>query len=67
MMPRDGACGQQGSPPCSHLVHMVQASGLLTAFGRKVRHMGLEYLLTGLVALGIAVYLAIALLKPDKF
>jgi K+-transporting ATPase KdpF subunit len=29
--------------------------------------MGLEYLLTGLVALGIAVYLAIALLKPDKF
>lgn len=29
--------------------------------------MGLEYLLTGLVAFGIAVYLAIALLKPDKF
>lgn len=29
--------------------------------------MNLEYLLTGLVALGIAVYLAIALLRPDKF
>jgi K+-transporting ATPase KdpF subunit len=28
---------------------------------------GLEYLLTGLVALGIAVYLVIALLYPDKF
>jgi K+-transporting ATPase KdpF subunit len=29
--------------------------------------MGLEYLLTGLVALGIAIYLVIALLRPDKF
>jgi hypothetical protein len=28
---------------------------------------GVEYLLTGLVALGIAIYLAIALLYPDKF
>jgi K+-transporting ATPase KdpF subunit len=28
---------------------------------------GVEYLLTGLVALGIAIYLAIALLRPDKF
>ena len=28
---------------------------------------GLEYLLTGLVALGIAIYLVIALLRPDKF
>jgi K+-transporting ATPase KdpF subunit len=28
---------------------------------------GLEYLLTGLVALGIGIYLAIALLRPDKF
>jgi K+-transporting ATPase KdpF subunit len=27
----------------------------------------LEYLLTGLVALGIAIYLAVALLRPDKF
>jgi K+-transporting ATPase KdpF subunit len=28
---------------------------------------GIEYLLTGLVALGIGVYLMIALLRPDKF
>ena len=28
---------------------------------------GVEYLLTGLVALGIAIYLVIALLYPDKF
>ncbi|MGO8951068.1 MAG: potassium-transporting ATPase subunit F [Ktedonobacterales bacterium] len=28
---------------------------------------GLEYLLTGLVALGIAIYLVIALLYPDRF
>jgi K+-transporting ATPase KdpF subunit len=29
--------------------------------------MNFEYLLTGLVALGIAIYLAVALLRPDKF
>ncbi|HKV85512.1 MAG TPA: potassium-transporting ATPase subunit F [Ktedonobacterales bacterium] len=29
--------------------------------------MGLEYILVGLVALGVAVYLALALLRPDKF
>jgi K+-transporting ATPase KdpF subunit len=29
--------------------------------------MGLEYILTGFVALGIGVYLVIALLRPDKF
>jgi K+-transporting ATPase KdpF subunit len=29
--------------------------------------MNLEYLLTGLVALGIAIYLTVALLRPDKF
>lgn len=29
--------------------------------------MGLEYLLTGLVALFVAVYLVVALLRPDKF
>lgn len=29
--------------------------------------MNLEYLLTGLVALGVAIYLAVALLRPDKF
>lgn len=29
--------------------------------------MGLEYLLTGLVALFIAIYLVVALLRPDKF
>ena len=29
--------------------------------------MGLEYLLTGLVALAVAVYLVVALLRPDKF
>jgi K+-transporting ATPase KdpF subunit len=28
---------------------------------------GIEYLLTGLVALGVAIYLMIALLRPDKF
>ena len=29
--------------------------------------MGLEYILTGIVALGIGIYLVIALLRPDKF
>jgi len=29
--------------------------------------MGLEYLLTGLVALAVAVYLVVALLRPDTF
>jgi K+-transporting ATPase KdpF subunit len=29
--------------------------------------MNIEYLLAGLVALGIAIYLAIALLRPDAF
>jgi K+-transporting ATPase KdpF subunit len=29
--------------------------------------MNLEYLLTGLVALAIGVYLVIALLRPEKF
>lgn len=29
--------------------------------------MGLEFLLTGLVALFVAVYLVVALLRPDKF
>jgi K+-transporting ATPase KdpF subunit len=29
--------------------------------------MNLEYLIVGLVALGLAIYLAIALLKPDHF
>lgn len=29
--------------------------------------MHLEYLLVGLVALAVAVYLAVALLRPDKF
>jgi len=29
--------------------------------------MAIEYLLVGLVALGIGIYLAIALLRPDKF
>jgi K+-transporting ATPase KdpF subunit len=29
--------------------------------------MGIEYILTGIVALGIGVYLVIALLRPDKF
>lgn len=29
--------------------------------------MGLEFILTGLVALGIAIYLVVALLRPDKF
>ena len=29
--------------------------------------MGLEYILTGIVALGIGIYLVVALLRPDKF
>jgi K+-transporting ATPase KdpF subunit len=29
--------------------------------------MAVEFILTGLVALGIAIYLVIALLRPDKF
>jgi K+-transporting ATPase KdpF subunit len=29
--------------------------------------MAVEFILTGLVALGIAVYLVVALLRPDKF
>lgn len=29
--------------------------------------MNLEYILVGLVALAVAVYLAVALLRPDKF
>ena len=29
--------------------------------------MGLEYLLTGLVALLVVIYLVVALLRPDKF
>jgi K+-transporting ATPase KdpF subunit len=29
--------------------------------------MAIEYVLVGLLALGIAIYLAIALLRPDKF
>ena len=41
-------------------------AGLATSGGGE-QISGVEYLLTGLVALGIAVYLAIALLFPDKF
>jgi hypothetical protein len=41
-------------------------TGLATSGGGE-QISGVEYLLTGLVALGIAVYLAIALLFPDKF
>ena len=40
-------------------------TGLATGGGEQIS--GLEYLLTGLVALGIAIYLVIALLYPDKF
>ena len=40
-------------------------TGLATSGGETIS--GVEYLLTGLVALGIAIYLAIALLRPDKF
>lgn len=29
--------------------------------------MGLEYILTGIAALLVAIYLAVALLRPDKF
>jgi K+-transporting ATPase KdpF subunit len=29
--------------------------------------MAIEYVIVGLIALGIAIYLAIALLRPDKF
>jgi K+-transporting ATPase KdpF subunit len=40
-------------------------TSLATGGGEQIS--GLEYLLTGLIALGIAVYLVIALLYPDKF
>ena len=40
-------------------------TSLATGGGEQIS--GLEYLLTGLVALGIAVYLVMALLYPDKF
>ncbi len=29
--------------------------------------MSIEYIVVGLIALGVAVYLAIALLRPDRF
>ncbi len=29
--------------------------------------MAIEYVIVGLIALGIAIYLTIALLRPDKF
>jgi K+-transporting ATPase KdpF subunit len=35
--------------------------------GIEERAMNIEYLLTGLVALAIGVYLVVALLRPDKF
>lgn len=41
-------------------------TGLATSGGGATIS-GVEYLLTGLVALGIAIYLVIALLYPDKF
>lgn len=40
-------------------------TALATGGGESIS--GLEYLLTGLVALGVAIYLVIALLRPDKF
>ena len=41
-------------------------TGLATSGGGE-QISGLEYLLTGLIALGIAIYLFIALLYPTKF
>jgi K+-transporting ATPase KdpF subunit len=35
--------------------------------GIEERGMNIEYLLTGLVALAIGIYLVVALLRPDKF
>ena len=34
---------------------------------REERCVNIEYVLTGLVALAIGVYLVVALLRPDKF
>jgi K+-transporting ATPase KdpF subunit len=34
---------------------------------RREDLMGIEYLIVGLVALGVGVYLLMALLRPDKF
>ena len=34
---------------------------------RKLRRMAVEYILTGLVAFAVAIYLFVALLRPDKF
>jgi len=41
-------------------------TGLATSGGGETIT-GVEFLLTGLVALGIAIYLVIALLYPDRF
>jgi K+-transporting ATPase KdpF subunit len=40
-------------------------SNFATGSGEQIS--AIEYLLTGLVALGIAIYLVIALLYPDRF
>jgi K+-transporting ATPase KdpF subunit len=48
------------------LVVFVYAYGWLAAAAREVG-MGIEYVVVGLIALGIAIYLMIALLRPDKF
>ena len=50
-------CAQQHE---SHALHADVSS-------REERRMNLEYLLTGLVALAIGVYLVVALLRPDRF
>ncbi len=35
--------------------------------GGAIDSMGIEYILTGLVALFVAAYLVVALLRPDRF
>jgi len=42
-------------------------SGELLASNPTEAEMAIEYVIVGLLALGIAIYLAIALLRPDKF
>jgi K+-transporting ATPase KdpF subunit len=41
--------------------------GELLASNPREAVMAIEYVIVGLLALGIAIYLAIALLRPDKF
>jgi K+-transporting ATPase KdpF subunit len=40
---------------------------LCSTLGRKTVTVAIEYILTGLVALFVGIYLFVALLRPEKF